>query len=325
MIAALEKIGLGLLFAGFATMASVLACTPEPPGNGDGGAARAVVPEADVSAPPVSVAVTSPVLEWLVRELLGDEGSIVFLGGAAETPPAAEQILSAASADLILVQGAGYEPWIGQVSLPPSRTIDTTADLELIELKSLRHTHAGEDQEHSHGRLDAAVWHDPARWRRQAEVVASAVGKLQEVDGTLLEQRWLRLRQRFEALESRLQDLRIALGSLPPLVVVGDGDFRYLADALGLRYESVEDLQELDAHELRHLATSRANGTGAEPEQIIVLTANDERPIDQELSAVNRLELDDLLSSRVSDDSDLLGRSEANLDRLQEFLKIKSN
>ncbi len=267
---------------------------------------------------PVRIAVTSDVLHWLVLELL--EGGVVVevLGGSSGEVPTPENVLSAASADLILLQGAGFEPWLDQVSLPPSRTVDTTADLDLIPLESDRHSHVGGEEEHSHGRFDAASWHDPARWRQQASRVTQALGGLARVDSQRLDQRWLALQERFEALDAGFRDLRAALDAGPTPVLVAEGGFRYLADALGVRYEAVDDLGALDAHEVGHLRRDRS-------ERIIVLDTNAERSLDQELSVVERVQLDDLVVTRDESPPDLLGRSEANLQHLAEIFQLSAN
>ncbi len=65
-------------------------------------------------------------------------------------------------ADLIVVNGAKLEKWVGRTSLPRGRICDTLAghDKQLIRYRSpVKHTHGG--KEHVHKDIDGHTWIDP--------------------------------------------------------------------------------------------------------------------------------------------------------------------
>jgi zinc transport system substrate-binding protein len=82
-------------------------------------------------------------------------------------------------ADLILLNGAGYAKWITKVSLPRSKTIDTSRSFKdrYITVKEIMtHSH-GAEGEHAHEGLAFTTWLDLSLATRQAEAVYMAFSR----------------------------------------------------------------------------------------------------------------------------------------------------
>jgi len=95
--------------------------------------------------------------------------------------PGPETLLKYQSADLILLNGADYAKWTLRSTLPWSRTVMTTRDVEDSHIEiadAVSHTH-GPEGEHSHAGLVAETWLDPRIAIAQAQVV------LEELQGLL--------------------------------------------------------------------------------------------------------------------------------------------
>ena len=79
----------------------------------------------------------------------------VPVGADPETwQPGIAELSALQEADLILLNGAGHYGWTERVSLPRSRTVDTSrafADA-LIAVEGVTHSH-GDEGEHSHGAI----------------------------------------------------------------------------------------------------------------------------------------------------------------------------
>ena len=77
--------------------------------------------------------------------------------------PAIADISRIQSADLILLNGAGFATWIDRVSLPRARVVNTSAAIEdkFIVTESITHSH-GEGGAHSHEGLASYLWLDPS-------------------------------------------------------------------------------------------------------------------------------------------------------------------
>lgn len=123
------------------------------------------------NAPEDVVYVTGEPLAWVTRRLVGDAVPVNCPVPEGTDPmhwgPEREALAAMQRAKLILFHGAGYESWSGGVSLPASRTVDTSEGLELVGRESVTHSH-GLDGEHSHGEVDPSPWLEPGLLARQA-------------------------------------------------------------------------------------------------------------------------------------------------------------
>lgn len=101
-------------------------------------------------------------------------------GDPAEWIPSAVQIQALQSADLVLLNGAGAEPWLDLVSLRRRRLVDTSAASveQLIEFHdAVPHQH-GPQGEHSHAEYAFTLWLDPLLAVAQAQVITAALSEL---------------------------------------------------------------------------------------------------------------------------------------------------
>lgn len=128
---------------------------------------------------PRVVAVNYP-LQYFAERLLDGAADVVFPVPEGVDPsfwrPSISEISMVQSADLILLNGAGFATWIDRVSLPRSRLVNTSAAIEdqFIVTESITHSH-GDGGEHSHEGLAAYTWLDPTLALAQAEAVAAAI------------------------------------------------------------------------------------------------------------------------------------------------------
>ena len=119
-------------------------------------------------------------LQYFAERLLGGDADVVFPVPAGVDPsfwrPSIADISMVQSADLILLNGAGFATWVDRVSLPRSRVVNTSAGIEdqFIVTESITHSH-GDGGEHSHEGIASYTWLDPVLAIAQAEAIASAI------------------------------------------------------------------------------------------------------------------------------------------------------
>ncbi|MEL7026059.1 MAG: zinc ABC transporter substrate-binding protein [Pseudomonadota bacterium] len=119
-------------------------------------------------------------LQYFAERLVGDVADVVFPVPDSIDPsfwrPSIADISMIQSADLILLNGAGFATWIDRVSLPRSRLVNTSAAIEdrFIVTESITHSH-GDGGEHSHDGLASYTWLDPTLAIEQAAAIAGAV------------------------------------------------------------------------------------------------------------------------------------------------------
>ncbi len=188
------------------------------------------------------VAVNYP-LQYFAEQLLGGAADVDFPVPADVDPsfwrPSIADISSVQSADLILLNGAGFATWIDRVSLSRSKLVNTTAAIEdmFIATESITHSH-GEGQEHSHEGLASYTWLDPVLAIAQVEAIASAItarGLAPEGD---LETRLGMLRSELEGLDTQAAADLADLGDTP--MIATHPRYQYFARRYGLSIAALE-------------------------------------------------------------------------------------
>jgi zinc transport system substrate-binding protein len=146
----------------------------------DGGTEEST-PAPEARGPAGVVEVTHYPMEYIVSRIGGSRVEVRFRAREATDPaywrPTTEDVVAMQEADLIVVNGAGYEPWLVDVSLPVSRLVDTTAPWSdrLIALEeTVTHSH-GPEGDHEHGGTAFTTWLDLSLLARQTETVAEAL------------------------------------------------------------------------------------------------------------------------------------------------------
>ena len=173
--------------------------------------------------------------------------------------PTPEVIRRYQQADLILLNGAGYEKWVDTTSLPLSRMVNTAAAFTnewLMFPEVITHSH-GPHGAHSHGNMDFNTWLDPVLLARQEEAVETALRRfVPEAD---LRKRGEQLRGDLKKLDEGFRALRISplLASHPVYNYLAK---RYRWNLQSVHWEPGEEVTEaqwveFDKLRLKHPAT----------------------------------------------------------------------
>lgn len=157
------------------------------------------------SAKPLVIAANYP-LAYFAERIAGDAATVELPMPAGIDPafwqPREADIRRLQDAELILLNGAGYEKWLEKVSLPPSKLVDTSvafAENLIAEQDGVVHSH-GPSGPHSHAGVAFTTWLDPQQAGQQAAAVGEALKRL--------------LPEHREALEKKLTALQADLKQL---------------------------------------------------------------------------------------------------------------
>ena len=122
--------------------------------------------------------------------------------------PTRDDIAAFHSADLIVLNGAGFEKWAEQAVLPDSRVLISAAPLEdtLIEFETTTHSH-GPAGGHTHAGIDGHTWLDPGNAIVQAEQIRDALSGLFPEHADSCAEGFTRLRADLSALDAELAAL----------------------------------------------------------------------------------------------------------------------
>jgi zinc transport system substrate-binding protein len=133
--------------------------------------------------------------------------------------PTPEDVAALQKADLVLLNGASYESWLKNVSLPSSRLVDTTEGLQeqFIALEeSVTHSH-GPDGEHEHSATAFTTWLDLALAIEQARAIQEAFSKRWPEHQGQFEAQFQKLVQELEALDAEISQAAKAAAGVPVL------------------------------------------------------------------------------------------------------------
>ncbi|MGB5400635.1 MAG: metal ABC transporter substrate-binding protein [Thermoanaerobaculia bacterium] len=203
----------------------------------------ASLPQGPTASVPLSVFTTNYPLAYFAERIGGEQVEVVFPAPADVDPaywaPEPEVIAAYQGADLILLNGAGYEKWIERASLPASKLVDTSAAMEssFIPLdEGVVHTH-GPEGEHSHKGWAFTTWLDPMIAIAQAQAVQDALSELRPEAAADFRVAYEGLQADLLMLDAQLGEVAGDLGDQP--IVFSHPVYQYLDEHLGLNGESV--------------------------------------------------------------------------------------
>lgn len=180
---------------------------------------------------------------YFAERLLGGSAEVVFPVPEGADPsfwrPSIADISMIQSADLILLNGAGFATWVDRVSLPRARVTNISSAIEdqFIVTESITHSH-GDGGEHSHEGLASYIWLDPQLALSQAQAIASAVIARDLADQEDVEARLSKLRSDLNKLDAEVQE---TLGQYAGRTLIATHPrYQYFARRSGLTVSSLE-------------------------------------------------------------------------------------
>lgn len=187
-------------------------------------------------------AVNAPLAAFAER-LAGDHAEVVMPVPPGRDPafwrPSIADISAVQSADLILLNGAGYAQWTTKTSLPRAKLVDSARGFAdaFIVTETITHSH-GPEGEHSHQGIASHTWLDFAQAAQQAEAVANALSRRLPGDTESIATALTALKADLTALDARARSLGERLSGI--VLIASHPRYQYFARAYGLAIESLE-------------------------------------------------------------------------------------
>lgn len=175
-------------------------------------------------------------LAYFAQRIAGEAADVRFPGPPGIDPaywePEPSVIEAYQQADLVLLNGAGYEKWVERATLVASRLVNTSAAFEAdyIPLKdAITHSHGPEGQ-HTHAGFAFTTWLDPHLAQRQAEAIREALARLMPERAAEFEHNLRALAADLAGLDRELR--RITAGRRP--LLASHPVYQYLERRYGL-------------------------------------------------------------------------------------------
>ena len=155
--------------------------------------------------------------------------------------PQKEDVTRLQNADLILISGAGYEPWKDRVSLPGSRLKDTAAGYysRFIRIPdAVTHQH-GPEGKHAHPGTVWATWLDPELAESQCTRIADLFAELRPGASNEISAAATKIKTQLAKTQTLAAEIS-AQSSAQRINVVGDSPhYHYLTSKLGWEFQYV--------------------------------------------------------------------------------------
>ena len=191
---------------------------------------------------PVVIAVNYP-LANVAHQLAGEWIELRYPVPESADPaywkPDDEQITAMQQADLVLLNGAGHEPWQERVTLSPLNQANTSRgfhDQWIVVKDAITHKH-GPEGEHTHAGIASTTWLDPVLFREQIHVVAQAIIKLLPDHREEILKREKKLDTELEQLDQQWKGATKKRGDRP--LIASHPVYQYLARRYGWKLDSL--------------------------------------------------------------------------------------
>lgn len=198
--------------------------------------------EKSQSEKPVVTSVNYPLSYFAQRiggDLIRNEYPVPTDVDPAYWIPEDEALTLYQSADIILANGAGYAGWMNNVSLPASRIVITSMNMEekYITLEDVStHSH-GPEGEHEHTGFAFTTWLDFQIAIAQAEAVKEIFESKLPESNAEFEENYVSLERELLSLHESMKDIS---GKLERQNIIGSHPvYQYLSEAYGLDIRSV--------------------------------------------------------------------------------------
>jgi zinc transport system substrate-binding protein len=211
-------------------------------------------------------------LEFVLARIIGDVGAVTNVGAGKDPhdfEPTVQNILTMQKADLVVLQGADFEPWgddvtarLGADGVP---VILATANIELHESDYHHDDDAGQiDDEHHHGTFDPHTWLDPVLFSETVGYLAEEIASLDPANAAIYQENAGVLQTELSELHTEYKN-RLSNCELDEVITSHEA-LGYVAERYNFTVHAITGLSTQDMPSISTLAELRAeaaDGVGA--------------------------------------------------------------
>lgn len=170
----------------------------------------------------IQVAVVNYPLAYFAQRIGGNEVVIRFPAPADGDPafwkPSAEEISQYQTADLILLNGAGYASWVQGASLSENKVVQTSAAFKDRFIKTISEVHShGPEGEHSHEGTAFTTWLDTELALLQAQAARDALIRTRPDKKEQFEANYISLEKDLKEVDQQLKSVLEPVAEAPLL------------------------------------------------------------------------------------------------------------
>ena len=232
--------------------------------------------------------------------------------------PSAKIISAYQQADVVFLNGAGYDRWTNYVSLPRRRLVNTSAGFESEYIKidvGLKHSH-GPGEDHAHEGTAFTTWLDFKQAIVQAEAITAALSKSDPTHASTYTDNMKNLKEDLLSLDKHMHD--IASRICDKTVIFSHPVYQYLERAYrikgrSLHWEPDEKLGERKLSELKLLL-------GLHPAGLLIWESEPLTSITEQLASLGLQTIVFVPSGNRPASGDFLSVMKQNVENLEKAL-----
>jgi zinc/manganese transport system substrate-binding protein len=191
----------------------------------------------------LSVVVSFSILADVVKQIGGDAVDVTPLvapGSDAHvfepTPADAKRI---ASADLVIINGLGFEGWMTRLiesSGYKGKLVEASHGIQAISLEEEGEHESHEHDYHDHGALDPHVWQDVSNMLAYVQVIEAALSAARPLQAKQFQSSANAYRTKIQALDDDIKQAWAAVPKEKRKVITSHDAFGYYAKAYGVEF-----------------------------------------------------------------------------------------
>jgi zinc transport system substrate-binding protein len=243
--------------------------------------------------------------------------------------PSREDLQAYQQADLIILNGAGFEKWAQSATLPEERVVDTAEPFEsdfIVYEDAVTHSH-GSVGEHTHEGVDGHTWLDPHNAKVQAAEIKEALAERFPEHGPAFEEGYEALASDLGSLDQTLSSYKDSYDGKP--IFASHPAYNYLAKRYGWNVDNLDlDPEEMPSDEtFAEIKARQAHHPAeyivweGEPAPEIARRFEDELGLESVTFSPVELLSDEQRAAGV----DYLGVMKENLERIEPIFKPESS
>lgn len=204
-----------------------------------------LAPAMAAEPPKLRVVASFSILADLVAQVGGERVAVTSLVGpeadAHGYSPAPDDARALAQADLIVVNGLGFEGWIERLIKASATRVPVIVAAREVRTIPGRHDHSGHEQGEAghgpdHAEADPHAWQSVANAKLYVAAIRDGLSVADPAHAALYAANARSYTDRLDALEA---EIRAAIGEIPQerrRVITSHDSFGYFSDAYGLRF-----------------------------------------------------------------------------------------
>lgn len=208
-------------------------------------------------------------LQYAATRIVGDLGVVINISKGNDPhdfEPSAEDMLTLQKADVVVLQGADFEPWGDAVrERLEAEAVPVISATEGMELLPEEHSHEHEHEEaHEHGAVNPHTWVDPVRFSETVEHMAEALAGLDPENADIYLKNAHALKADLAALDAEYAGT-LQSCALDEVITSHDA-FGYVGERYGFKIHTIAGISTQDTPSLATMALLKeeaSEGIGA--------------------------------------------------------------